>query len=158
MLRLPHPCVFCKGRLSVTWFRGHFGLHFPMPKRLQRYYGAGYLHFITSSCYRRRALLGTPARRTLFLKTLEQVRRRYCFVVVGYVVICRNIFICSSANQRRAGPPFRQSTRSYEISRTALLVSALALLVSLANFFQKPEPAALKIVFPAPRAPITTRK
>ena len=58
-----------------------------MPKRLQRYYGAGYLHFITSSCNRRRALLGTPTRRNLFLSTLEQVRRRYRFVVVGYVVM-----------------------------------------------------------------------
>ena len=58
-----------------------------MPTRLQRYYGAGYLHFITSSCYRRRALLGTAARRNLFLKTLEQLRRRYGFVVVGYVVM-----------------------------------------------------------------------
>ncbi len=82
-----HPCAFCKGGLSVTLFRGHFVLHFPMPKRLQRYYGAGYLHFITSSCYRRRALLGTAARRNLFLKTLEQLRRRYGFVVVGYVVM-----------------------------------------------------------------------
>ena len=68
-----------------------------MPKRLQRYYGAGYLHFITSSCYHRRALLGTPARRNLFLKTLEQVRRRYGFVVVGYVVMPRTF---SSPHQR----------------------------------------------------------
>ncbi len=58
-----------------------------MPQRLHRYYGSGYLHFITSSCYQRRPLLGTSHRRNLFLETLEQVRRRYRFVVVGYVVM-----------------------------------------------------------------------
>src|SRR3989442_6642849 len=58
-----------------------------MPRRLHRYYGSGYLHFITSSCYQRRPLLNTPRRRTWFLEILEQVRRRYTFVVVGYVVM-----------------------------------------------------------------------
>ena len=56
-------------------------------RRLHRYYGAGYLHFITSSCYRRQALLGSAHRRKLFLEILEQVRRRYRFVVVGYVIM-----------------------------------------------------------------------
>ena len=58
-----------------------------VPKRLKRYYGSGYLHFITSSCYQRRPLLGSSCRRDLFLETLEQVRRRYDFIVVGYVVM-----------------------------------------------------------------------
>jgi putative transposase len=58
-----------------------------MPRRLHRCYGLGYLHYITSSCYRRRAFLNTARRRTLFLEILEQVRRRYNFVVVGYVVM-----------------------------------------------------------------------
>jgi putative transposase len=48
-----------------------------MANRLHRYYGAGYLHFITTSCYQRRALLGSRKNRDLFLKVLEQVRRRY---------------------------------------------------------------------------------
>ena len=56
-----------------------------MPTNLRRYYGAGYLHFITSCCYHRRALLGGPQNRDLFLEVMEQVRRRYRFVVVGYV-------------------------------------------------------------------------
>ena len=38
-----------------------------MPNRLHRYYGAGYLHFITTSCYQRRALLGSRKNRDLFL-------------------------------------------------------------------------------------------
>jgi putative transposase len=57
-----------------------------MPNRLRRYYGAGHSHFITTSCYHRRALLGAPQNRDLFLAVLEQVRRRYHFVVLGYVV------------------------------------------------------------------------
>ncbi len=48
----------------------------------EHFYGAGDLHFITCSCYRRQPLLGTPPRRDLFLTVLEQVRRRYQFVVV----------------------------------------------------------------------------
>ena len=57
-----------------------------MPRRLYRCYGLGYLHFITSSCYQRQAFLNAP-RRTLFLEILEQVRLRYNFVVVGYVIM-----------------------------------------------------------------------
>jgi putative transposase len=67
----------------------------------QRYYGAGDLHFITSSCYRRRPLLGTPRRRNLFLTVLEQVRRRYQFVVVGYVVMPEHIHLLISEPQKK---------------------------------------------------------
>jgi REP element-mobilizing transposase RayT len=66
-----------------------------MPNRLHRYYGAGYLHFITTSCYQRRPLLGNRLNRHLFLQVLEQVRRRYhfvvVFVVVGYVVMPEHV-------------------------------------------------------------------
>jgi hypothetical protein len=48
-----------------------------MRRNLKRYYGAGDLHFIPCSCYRRQPLLVTPRRRDLFLTVLEQVRRRY---------------------------------------------------------------------------------
>lgn len=58
-----------------------------MPSELHRWYGFDHLHFITCSCFERRPLLGTPERRDLFLKVLEDVRRRYRFVVVGYVVM-----------------------------------------------------------------------
>jgi len=48
-----------------------------MRRNLTRYYGAGDLHFITCSCYRRQPLLGSARRRDLFLTVLEQVRKRY---------------------------------------------------------------------------------
>jgi len=62
-----------------------------MPTKLHRYYDAGYLHFITASCYQRSPLLGTPQNRDLFLEVMEQVRRRYRFVVVGYVVMPEHV-------------------------------------------------------------------
>lgn len=64
-----------------------------MPNRLHRYYGAGYLHFITTSCYERRRLLDTARTRDLFLEVLESVRRRYRFVVVGYVVMPEHVHL-----------------------------------------------------------------
>src|SRR5438477_358248 len=65
----------------------------PMPNRLHRYYGAGYLHFITTSCYQRRPLLGSARNRDLFLQVLEHVRRHYRFVVVGYVVMPEHVHL-----------------------------------------------------------------
>ena len=58
-----------------------------MTKRLHRYYGTHDLHFITSSCYRRQPELGSAWRRDLFVKILEETRRKYRFVVHGYVVM-----------------------------------------------------------------------
>ncbi len=71
-----------------------------MPKRLKRCYGGGYLHFITSSCYHRRPVLGTASRRSLFLEILEQVRRRYGFVVVGYVVMPEHFHVLISEPEK----------------------------------------------------------
>ena len=71
-----------------------------VPERLKRCYGGGYLHFITSSCYHRRPVLGTAARRSLFLEILEQVRRRYGFVVVGYVVMPEHFHLLISEPEK----------------------------------------------------------
>jgi len=71
-----------------------------MPRGLKRYYGHGDLHYVTFSCYRRRPLLGSATRRDLFLKVLEQVRRRYAFVVVGYVVMPEHVHLLLSEPER----------------------------------------------------------
>ena len=60
-------------------------------KGLHRYYGTHDLHFITWSCYRRQPILGTAARRDLLLTILEQARRKYRFVVHGYVVMPEHV-------------------------------------------------------------------
>ena len=71
-----------------------------MPTRLHRYYGAGYLHFITTSCFQRRPLLASARNRGLFLQVLEQVRRCYHFVVVGYVVMPEHVHLLLSEPER----------------------------------------------------------
>lgn len=70
-----------------------------MPRGLKRFYGAGDLHYITFSCYQRRPLLGSAQRRDLFLKVLERVRRRYRFVVIGYVVMPEHVHLLLSEPQ-----------------------------------------------------------
>ena len=72
-----------------------------MRRNLTCYYGAGDLHFITCSCYCRKPLLGTSRRRDLFLRVLEQVRKRYGFVVVGYVVMPEHIHLLISEPQEK---------------------------------------------------------
>jgi len=71
-----------------------------MPPRLHRYYGAGYLHFITTSCYQRRPLLGSRQSCDVFLQVLERVRKRYHFVVVGYVVMLEHVHLLFSEPER----------------------------------------------------------
>jgi putative transposase len=70
-----------------------------MPWGLKRYYGAGDLHFITCSCYHRQPRLGSADRRDLFLAVLEQMRQRYSFVVVGYVVMPEHFHLLISEPQ-----------------------------------------------------------
>jgi len=71
-----------------------------MPSRLHRYYGSGHFHFVTTSCYHRRPLLNSPRRRGLFLKILEQVRKRYGLIVVGYVVMPEHVHLLISEPDR----------------------------------------------------------
>jgi REP element-mobilizing transposase RayT len=71
-----------------------------MPWSLKRYYGAGDLHFITCSCYRRRPWLASARRRDLFLEILEQTRQRYGFVVVGYVVMPEHFHLLISEPEK----------------------------------------------------------
>jgi REP-associated tyrosine transposase len=72
-----------------------------MPWGLERWHGGHDLHFITFSCYRRQALLSNAHRRELFLKVLEDVRRRYQWVVIGYVVMPEHVHLLVSEPQQR---------------------------------------------------------
>jgi putative transposase len=71
-----------------------------MPWGLKRLYGSGDLHFITCSCYRRQAFLGSAQRRDLFLCVLEQVRQRYAFVVLAYVVMPEHFHLLVSEPEK----------------------------------------------------------
>ncbi len=69
---------------------------YPMTRGLVRYQEAGNLHFLTFSCYRRLAHLGHPEVRDLFEDGLERMRRRYGFVVAGYVVMPEHVHLLVS--------------------------------------------------------------
>src|SRR5579863_6590496 len=71
-----------------------------MAKNMNSNCGAGYVHFINTSCHRRKALLDTPQSRDLFLEVMEQVRRSYRFVVVGYVVMPEHVHLLFSEPER----------------------------------------------------------
>jgi putative transposase len=71
----------------------------------RRYYGTNELHFITCSCYHRQCWLASPRRRDLFLVVLGEVRQRYGFVVVGYVVMPDHIHLLIS--EPKKGDPSR---------------------------------------------------
>ena len=71
-----------------------------MPNKLRRYYGAGYLHFITTSCYRRLPLLRTIRARNVFVKALGAIRDRYKFLLVGYVVMPEHVHLLLSEPPR----------------------------------------------------------
>jgi putative transposase len=51
------------------------------------------MHFLTFSCYRRRPYLGTPEARSLFESALGRIRKRYKFVVAGYVVMPEHVHL-----------------------------------------------------------------
>jgi len=71
-----------------------------MPENLKRYYGQNHLHFLTWSCYGRRPLLGSARARDGFVKTLDEVRQRYRFRLVGYVVMPDHVHMLVSEPER----------------------------------------------------------
>jgi REP element-mobilizing transposase RayT len=67
-----------------------------MANNLIRHYGRGHLHFITFTCYRRLPLLRSVRARNVFVDLLGQVRDRYGFSLVGYVVMPEHIHLLIS--------------------------------------------------------------
>lgn len=64
-----------------------------MPWGWERCQGGHDLHFLTFRCYHRQPLLASARRRDLFVKVLEQVRQRYRWVVLGYVVMPEHVHL-----------------------------------------------------------------
>jgi REP-associated tyrosine transposase len=64
-----------------------------MANKLIRIYGRGHLHFITFSCYRRVPFLRSVRARNVFVQILGQVRDRYEFSLVGYVVMPEHVHL-----------------------------------------------------------------
>ena len=91
--------ALCKCSL-VTDIRGQLRYLPLMNEKVRRFYGGGDLHFLTFSCYQRRALLETGVRCDLFLQILERVRRRYRFAVLGYVIMPEHVHLLVTEPQR----------------------------------------------------------
>lgn len=66
-----------------------------MRNPLRRYYGRGHLHFITFSCFRQRPLLTVRAR-GLFVGILNELRRRYEFLLIGYALMPEHVHLLVS--------------------------------------------------------------
>jgi putative transposase len=71
-----------------------------MKHPLKRYYGRKDLHFITFSCYQRGALLGSRRAKDVFVKVLSEVRERYQFSLVGYVLMPEHVHLVISEPAR----------------------------------------------------------
>jgi putative transposase len=74
-----------------------------MAHKLIRHHGRGHLHFITFTCYRRLPLLRSVRARNVFVQILGEVRDRYGFSLVGYVVMPEHIHLLIS--EPAAGAP-----------------------------------------------------
>ena len=72
-----------------------------MPRNLKRYQQEGDDHFITFSCHNRLPYLNTQSARNLFLNSLESIRKRYKFEVLGYVVMPEHVHLLVSESREK---------------------------------------------------------
>jgi putative transposase len=71
-----------------------------MPRGLERYQEDGELHFITFSCYGRKALLTSSEAKSTFERALERVREFYGLRILGYVVMPEHVHLLVSEPKR----------------------------------------------------------
>lgn len=71
-----------------------------MPEGLRRYQGGGGFHFVTFSCYQRKPLLAMRNGYAVVERVLEEVRVRYEFVVVGYVLMPEHVHLLVNEPKR----------------------------------------------------------
>ena len=67
-----------------------------MPSCLKRYQTEGHHHFLTFSCYHRLPYLNDDHSRTIFLDTLETLRKRHQFLIFGYVLMPEHVHLLLS--------------------------------------------------------------
>jgi len=87
---------FIAHRLRWVRYTSSYNLQLGIPfmtAGLKRYHFTGELHFVTFSCYQRKPYLSSPSARDLFEKTLERMRSRYRFLVIGYVVMPEHVHL-----------------------------------------------------------------
>ena len=67
-----------------------------MPWGLKRFHETRQLHFLTSSCYKRRQNFRSNESRDTFVAALERIRQRYNLCVYGYVVMPEHVHLLVS--------------------------------------------------------------
>src|SRR5580698_8092072 len=58
-----------------------------MGKKQEPVYGKGHFHLITCVCYQKQEKLGLEKHRNVFARLLEELRVKFRFGIVGYVVM-----------------------------------------------------------------------
>ena len=67
-----------------------------MTEGLRRFHRSAQSHFVTIRCYRRQPRFNTPATCDLFLRCLEEMRRRFSMRIYGYVVMPEHVHLLVS--------------------------------------------------------------
>ena len=88
VFRVAYPCGVGKGGLRVFVP--------PVSHGLKRITGRGDLHFITFTCYQRRNFLASARQRNVAVQILGEVRARFQFALVGYVVMPDHVHLLIS--------------------------------------------------------------
>jgi putative transposase len=78
---------------DITAFPGLSALNVVMPTGLRRFQQSGQSHFVTFTCYHRRAYFDLPDVCDLFVQCLESVRCRFAMCVYGYVVMPEHVHL-----------------------------------------------------------------
>jgi putative transposase len=91
-----------------------------MPWGLKRFQQSGQLHFLTFSCYHRRAKFAAPRERSIFEQSLEQVREEYGLCVYGYVVMPEHVHLLVNEPERGKLASIMQSLKQSVARRLAL--------------------------------------
>jgi putative transposase len=73
------------------------------------------MHFLTFSCYRRLPYLASPEAKNLFEDALERIRKKYSFVVAGYVVMPEHVHLLVNEPGR---PTLDQASKAIKLSVT----------------------------------------
>ncbi len=104
---------------------------------LKRYYGQNDLHFITFSCYHRKAYLGIPEARDVFVNALDEVRNRLAFRLIAYVVMPEHVDLLIS-EPATTTPSVALQTLKQKVAKQLLGISGLETVPSKrAHFWQR---------------------
>jgi len=91
-----------------------------MPWGLRRFQQSRQLHFLTFSCYRRRANFATAESRACFESSLERTRQAYGLCVYGYVVMPEHVHLLVDEPERGRLTQVLQSLKQ-SVARTLAL-------------------------------------